>query len=138
LTSGYVFLAAGSTITWRSKKQSVVALSSTEAEYVALSKAGHEVCWLRNLSEELGFPQDLPTELKGENMGAIAMVWNPQFHKQSKHITTKWHWIRDLFQYGIIQAKSCCDPEQTVDALTKALTHPKHKRHTAEMGLSSV
>jgi hypothetical protein len=73
------------------KKQTVVALSSTEAEYVALSEAGREACWLRNLSEELRFPQDQPTELKGDNMGAIAMARNPQFHKHSKHIVMKWH-----------------------------------------------
>jgi len=101
-TSGYVFLVASGAITWRSKKQTVVALSSTEAEYVALSEARCEACWLRNLSEELRFPQDEPTELKGDNMGAIAMARNPQFHKCSKHIATKWHWICDLIQYGIV------------------------------------
>jgi hypothetical protein len=71
-------------------------------------------------------------------MGAIAMAQNPQFHKCSKHIATKWHWIRDLIQYGVVQAESCQDPEQTADALTKALTRPKHKRHITEMGLSAV
>ena len=109
-----------------------------EAEYVALSKAGHEACWLRNLSEELGFPQDMPTALIGDNLGALAMAWNPQFHKHSKHIATKWHWIHDLIQYGIIQAKSCRDPEQTADTLTKALACPKHKQHAIEMGLTPV
>jgi hypothetical protein len=115
-----------------------VALSSTEAEYVALSEARCEACWLRNLSEELGFPQDQPTELKGDNMGAIAMVRNPQFHKHSKHIATKWHWIHDLIQHGIVWAESCWDPEQTADMLTKALARPKHKWHTSEMGLATV
>ncbi len=137
-TSGYVFLAAGGAITWRSKKQTVVALSSTEAEYVALSEAGREACWLRNLSEELGFPQNMPTALIGDNLGALAMARNPQFHKRSKHIATKWHWIHDLIQYGIVRAESCRDPEQTADALTKALARPKHKRHTTEMGLAPV
>jgi hypothetical protein len=127
LTLGYVFLAAGGPITWQSKKQMVIALLSTEAKYVTLSKARCEACWLRNLSEELGFPQDFPTELKGDNMGAIVMARNLQFHKWSKHIATKWHWIHDLIQYGIVRAKSCRDPEQTADMLTKALACPKHK-----------
>jgi len=74
---GYVFLAAGGAIIWQSKKQTVVTLSSTEAGYVALSESGCKACWLRNLSEELGFPQDMPTEIKGDNMGAKLMVWNP-------------------------------------------------------------
>jgi hypothetical protein len=56
-TSGHVFLAAGGVITWCSKKQTVIALSSTEAEYITLSEAGREACWLRNLCEELGFPE---------------------------------------------------------------------------------
>ncbi len=64
-----------------------------EAEYVALSEAGREACWLRNLYEELGFLESEPTEIRGDNMGAILMARNPQFHKQSKHIATKWHWI---------------------------------------------
>ena len=57
---GYVFLAAGGAITWKSKKQTVIALSSTEVEYVALSEVGHEAIWLRNLYGELGFPQEFP------------------------------------------------------------------------------
>jgi hypothetical protein len=61
-----------------------VAVSSTEAEYVALSKAGREACWLRSLFEELGLKQQHPTLIKGDNEGSIAMIKNPQFHKQSK------------------------------------------------------
>lgn len=52
-TSGYVFLMGGGAVTWRSKKQTTIAPSSTEAEYVALCEAGHKACWLRNLLEEL-------------------------------------------------------------------------------------
>jgi len=137
-TSGYIFLVAGGAIMWRSKKQTVITLSSTEAEYVALSESGCKACWLRNLSEELRFPQDRLTEIKGDNIGAIAMVWNLQFHKQSKHIATKWHWICDLIQFGIVWAESCRDLEQTTNALTKALTCQKHKKHTTEMGLATV
>ena len=88
-TSGYVFQMGGGAITWRSKKQTTIALSSTEAEYVALFEAGHEACWLRSLFEELGENQSLPTLIKGDNDGSIAMVHNPQFHKRSKHIATR-------------------------------------------------
>ena len=82
-TSGYVFVAGGGAITWRAKKQTTIALSSTEAEYVALSEAGREICWLRNLYEELGYKQKYPSLLKGDNDGSIAMARNPQFHKRS-------------------------------------------------------
>jgi hypothetical protein len=90
-TTGYVYVSGGGAITWRSKKQTTVALSSTEAEYVALSETGREACWLRSLYEELGQEQKLPTLIKGDNNGSIAMAKNPQFHKQSKHINIRWH-----------------------------------------------
>jgi hypothetical protein len=71
-TSGYVFIAAGGVITWQSKKQTMIALSSTEAEYVALSEAGQEACWLRSLYAELGERQNIPSQIKGDNDGSIA------------------------------------------------------------------
>jgi hypothetical protein len=71
-------------------------------------------------------------------MGAIAMAQNPQFHKRSKHIATKWHWIRDLIQNRIVQAESCQDPDQIADVLTKALACQKHKKHTTKMGVANV
>ena len=77
---------AGGAITWFSKKQSITAMSTTEAEYIALSEAAREVYWLRNLFFELGFAQSLPTTIQGDNNGSIAMTKNPQFHKRSKHI----------------------------------------------------
>jgi hypothetical protein len=85
-TSGYIFLAAGGAITWRSKKQTTISLSSTKAEYVALSEAGHEVCWLKNLFLELGYSQNSPILIKGNNDGSIVMAHNLQLNSQTKHI----------------------------------------------------
>ena len=137
-TSGYVFLVAGGAITWRSKKQTTIALSLTEAEYIALSEAGQEACWLRNLYEEIGYIQESPNIIKGDNDGANSMARNPQFHKRSKHIATRWHWVRDLVQNGTISIESCRDPEQTADILTKPLARPKHQKHVKEMGLITI
>jgi hypothetical protein len=137
-TSGYVFIAGGGAITWRSKKQTTIALSSTEAEYVALSEAAREAFWLRNLYSELGFDQKEPTLIRGDNDGSIAIAQNPQFHKRSKHIAIRWHWIRDQVQAGNITIESCRDPDQTADVLTKSLARPKHRKHTSEMGISSA
>jgi ribosomal protein S12 methylthiotransferase accessory factor YcaO len=119
-----------------SKKQSVVALSSTDAEYVALSEAGREACWLRSLYHELGYDQAKLTQIRCDNNGAIAMARNPQFHKRAKHIDIRWHWIRDQVQEGTIDVQSCRDPEQTANVLTKALARPKHRKHSEEMGLA--
>ena len=63
------------------------------------------------------------------------MVCNPQFHKRCKHIATRWHWVRDLVQNGMISIESCPDPKQTADVLTKPLACPKHQKHVKEMGL---
>ncbi len=136
-TTGYVFLAGEGAITWNSKRQISTALSSTEAEYVALSEAAREACWLRNLYTELGLlKEDMPMVICGDNEGSIAMAKNPQFHKRSKHIATRWHWIRELVQEGTIAVDSCRDPDQTADILTKALPRQKHTKHVAEMGLT--
>ena len=92
-TSGYVFIASGGAITWGSRKQTTVALLSTEAEYVALSEATREATWLRNLYSKLGFDLEQPTLILGDNDGSIAMAKNPQFHKRSKHIAIQWHYV---------------------------------------------
>jgi len=137
--SGYVFLAGNGAITWSLRKQVSIALSSTKAEYVTLAEAAREACWLKSLYSELGLLQeDVPTLIWGDNDGSIAMARNPQFHKCSKHIAICWHWLRKLVQEGKVFIDSCRDPEQTADILTKALPHPKHQRHTQEMGLVSV
>ena len=96
--SRYVFIVGGGAIKWQSKKQTTIALSSTEAEYIALSEARQEACWLRSLYQELGFIQKSPNLIRGDNNGSISMAHNPQFHKRAKHITTRWHWIHDLVQ----------------------------------------
>ena len=137
-TSGYVFKASGGAITWKSKKQTTIAFSSTEAEYVALSEAGREACWLRNLFDELGFSQEFPIVIKGDNDGSISMAKNQQFHNRSKHIAIRWHWVRELVEQHLLQINNCRDPQQTADILTKALLPQKHYIHTSEMGLSST
>lgn len=137
-TSGYVFMVAGGAITWRSKKQTTVALSTTEAEYVALAEAAREACWLKNLYGELGYTQAYPITIRGDNNGSIAMARNPQFHQRSKHIAIRWHLLRELVEEGILSIEECRDPEQTADVLTKALTRFKHHKHVTEMGLIST
>ena len=136
LTSRYVFMAAGGAIMWHSKKQTMVALSSTEAKYIALAEATCEACWLRNLYNELGYPQKQPTLVRGDNNGSIAMAKNPQFHQRSKHIAIRWHLIHDLIKDDILNIEECRDPEQTADILTKPLTCFKHHKHITEMGMA--
>ena len=138
-TSGYVFLAGEGAITWSLKKQISTASSSTHAEYVALSDASCEVCWLRNLYSELGLlREEVPTMIYGDNNGSVAMANHPQFHSQSKHIMVRWHWIRELVQENTISVNTCHNLDQTADILTKALPCQKHAKHVAAMGLTSA
>jgi len=137
-TTGYVFLASEGAITWKSKKQTIIAMSSTESEYVALSEAGREAFWLRNLYDELGFPQMGPTVIKSDNEGSVILSHNPQFHARTKHIEIRHHWVRDLVNDKILDVQSCRDPEQTADILTKPLPKPKHQRHRREMGMGAA
>jgi len=88
-----------------------------QAEYVALSEASREAMWLRYLYGELGFIQQEPILLLGDNDGSIAMAKNPQFHKRTKHVDIRWHWVRELVD--------CRDPQQTADILTKQVPRVK-------------
>ena len=119
--SGYVFLSGRGAITWGSKKQTTITLSSTEAEYVALSEAAHKAMWLCYLYEELGFVQKDLILLFGDNDGSIAMAKNPEFHKQTKHVDIRWHWVQELYNDSLVNILDCCDPQQTADILTKQI-----------------
>ena len=76
----YIFQVSGGPVTWRSKKQSCVALSTAEAEYMALSSAAQEAVWLRQLTTDLGNPPETPTTIYEDNQSAISMTKNPKFH----------------------------------------------------------
>ena len=136
--SRYVFLANMGAITWMSKKQSTIALSTTEAEYIALSEAAREAKWLRNLYGELGFTQKEPIILLGDNDGSISMTKNPQFHRRTKHVDLRWHWIRELVNEELIKVIDCRNPQQTADIMTKPLPRPKFSQHVNELGLSDT
>ena len=90
-------------MTWRSKKQSCVALSTAEAEYMALSSAAQEAVWLRQLTAELKSPPETATTIFEDNQSAIDMTKNPQFHGRAKHIAIKYHFIREQVQNGTIK-----------------------------------
>jgi hypothetical protein len=91
-----------------------------------------------NLYGELGFPQKKPIVLLGDNDGSISMTKNPQFHKRTKHVDLRWHWIRDLVNNGRINVVDCRNPQQTADIMTKPLPRPKFGQHVNELGLSDA
>ena len=92
-TSGFVFMLGVAAISWGSKKQTSVALSSTEAEYIAAAHAAKEAIWLRRLLTELGENLEFSTTLFVDNQSAIAITRNPEFHDRMKHIEVWYHFL---------------------------------------------
>ena len=136
--SGYLFTLCGGTVSWTSKKQSVVALSSTEAEYVAASLACQEAIWLRALLEDIGFVQEGPTSIKEDNQGAIALSRNPKYHPRTKHINIKYHFIRDKVANKEISLDYCPTEEMLADTLTKPLGKILFQRIRELMGVKNI
>lgn len=121
-TSGYVFLISGGAVSWRSKKQTCVALSTAEAEYVALASAGQEAAWMRELTATLENRPQRSVVLFEDNQSAIAMTKNPQFHGRSKHISIKYHFIRNQVDERVIDLKYCPTQDMIADMMTKGLS----------------
>ena len=93
-TTGWIFTMNGGPVSWASKRQSVVAQSSCEAEYYALNSAAREAAWIRNFMEEIGRPIDGPVELAYDNEGSCKLAYNPEYHQRTKHISVAHHYIR--------------------------------------------
>eukprot|EP00253_Pinus_taeda_P019270 PITA_19270 len=118
-TSGYVFHMGSGAISWASKKHPVVALSTTEAEYVAATAATCQAVWLRRVIRDLCHEQEKGTTIYCDNSSAIALSKNSVFHKITKHIDTKFHFIRELVNNGEIVLQHCRTEDQLADTLTK-------------------
>lgn len=99
-TTGNIFLMSGGPISWYSKKQGIVTLSTAEAEYIALSTATQEAVWIRRLLSDLKVTQKHPTVLMEDNQGAIFIANNPVSHSRTKHIDVHYHYIREALSEG--------------------------------------
>ena len=134
-TSGEIFQLGNNPISWRSKKQSIVALSSCEAEYVSLCSATQEVVWLRRLLSSVGFTQNNPTTIYEDNQGAICLSKNPKDHSRTKHVDVKYHYTRDVMEQKMINIEYCPTGDMVADAFTKSLPRPAFEKFRAEMGV---
>ena len=120
-TSGYFTLVGGNLVTWRSKKQKVVALSSAEAEFRGIARGLAEVLWLRKLLTELGFPPKRSCELMCDNRAAISISENPVQHDRTKHVEVDRHFIKEKLEEGVLSLPFVRSEEQLADMLTKAI-----------------
>jgi Reverse transcriptase (RNA-dependent DNA polymerase) len=133
--SGYIIECANGPITWSSKQQSVVALSSCEAEYLSCSHGARQVLWLRSLFEELGFNQNTPTPLYCDNQGTVTCTHDPQSHSRMKHIDIRAHFIRDCVNNRLIDVHHIPGTENPADLLTKPLLRPTHQKWLERINL---
>ncbi|GMI66347.1 hypothetical protein HRI_000304000 [Hibiscus trionum] len=120
-TSGYAFMLGTGVVSWSSKKQPIVTLSTTEAEFVAATAYASQAIWLRNVLEELHFLQQRATTIFCDNNSAIKLSKNPVLHRRSKHIDVKFHYLRDLTNNGVIDLVFCRSEDQVADIFTKSL-----------------
>jgi hypothetical protein len=120
-TTGYVFMLGGGSISWASKLQPTVALSSTEAEYMAACAAVQEAIYMRRLLGDLKCEQVQPTIIWEDNQGCIAMSKNPIHHKRTKHLDIRYHFTREKVESGEIDLKYVSTEHQLADLLTKPL-----------------
>ncbi|PRQ35370.1 putative RNA-directed DNA polymerase [Rosa chinensis] len=121
-TSGYFTFVGGNLVTWKSKKQKVVARSSAEAEYKGMARGLCELLWLRNLLRDLGFRQEKAMQLYCDNKATIEIAHNPVQHDRTKHVEVDRHFIKEKLDGQIIMFPFVPTEEQLADILTKALS----------------
>ena len=138
--SGCVFTLGGGAITWRSVKQSCIADSTMEAEYVAACEVAKEAIWLKKFLSDLGVVriEQVPITLFCDNSGAIAQSKDPTNHKKGKHIERKYHIIRDIIARGDVVVAKIESVNNLANPFTKALPQRTSESHLEGMGVRLV
>jgi len=123
-------------VTWSSKKQHIIALSSTEAEYIAQTHAAKEALWIRTFIGEFrdGF-ESLPIPINCDNQGAIALAKDNKFHARTKHIDLRYHFIREAVEDAKIELNYIPTNDNAADIFTKALAKGKFRLFAGLLGL---
>lgn len=129
--SGYIFNLYGSAVSWKSSLQSVVALSTTEAEYMAMTEAVKEGIWLTGMIGEFGIIQKL-VKIFCDSQNALHLAKHQVFHERSKHIDVRHHFVRDIANKGIVSMVKVSTDENAADMLTKSLPTSKF-RHCCKL-----
>ncbi|KAL4561013.1 hypothetical protein LXL04_033173 [Taraxacum kok-saghyz] len=136
-TSSYIFTLAGGAISWQSKLQKCIALSTTEAEYIVAVEAGKELIWLKRFLQELGFLQQ-EYIIHCDSQSAMDLSKNSMYHSRTKHIDVRYHWLRQAIEEGLLKLSKIDTNYNPADMLTKVVTQDKHKLCTDIVGLKIV
>jgi hypothetical protein len=137
-TADYIFQIGGASISWSSRKEPVVALSTCEAEYIDASLCACQGVWLCNLLNEIGNIKCESVILKVDNLSAINLAKNPIAHGRSKHIEMRFHYLREQVDKGILKLEHCRTELQVADLLTKGVTVEVFNRLKNLMGAKSL
>ena len=133
--SGYAFLIDRGAVSWSSKRQEIVSLSTTESEYVAATHGLKEALWLCSLLTEVFAPTKDATTMFCDNQSAIALTHDHQYHARTKHIDVRYHFIRWVVERGEVRLVYCPTEDMVADVLTKALPSPKVKHFASNLRL---
>ena len=133
--SGYVFTAGGSAISWKYGLHDVVALSTTEAEYMAMVEAVKEGIWLKSLIEEFGYEQK-SVDVWCDSQSALCIAKNNVHHERTKHISRKMHFIRDIIAQGDVKVLKIATEKNPADMLTKVLPLEKLEKALCCIGVA--
>jgi len=135
-TSGMVMKMGTGAISWSSKLQPIVALLSTEAEYVAVCQAGQEAVWVRQFLEAVGYDMSAPTTMFVDNKSAVCVARNPEHQTRMKHIDVRWHWLRECVEKKVFKIEHIRTDKMPADILTKALSRAKVETGRRMLGLA--
>ena len=125
-------------MTWRSKKQSVVARSSAEAEFRSLALGICEALWIKKVLEELGIPMAKPMKVYCDNKAAISIAYNPVLHDRTKHIEVDKHFIKENIEKGKICIPYIPTGQQVVDILTKGLHTNQFRALVGKLAMENI
>ena len=137
-TSGYIFFFSGMAVSWSSQKQSIVALSSCEANYIAATSATCQAIWMYRLISELTSNGVSTARLMVDNQSAITLSKNTGHHNRSKHIDTRYHFIRECVEEKKIEISFVRTEDQLADMFTKALGRQKFQEMRDRIGIRST
>ena len=136
-TSRYLMTFAGGAVAWQSRLQKCVALSTTEAKFIAITEACKEVLWLKKFLEELGLKQERYI-LYCDSQSAIHLSKNSTFHSKSKHIDVRYHWIRNVLDMKLLQLEKIHTDDNSSNMMTKTLSRDKHEKCRSLAGLMEL
>ena len=137
-TSGYCTFLGGNLVTWRSKKQSVVSKSSTEAEFRDMSKGIDEAMWIKHLLEELRISHTKPIVIRCDNKSAISLAHDLVYHDRMKHVNIDRFYIQDHMEQGVLKTEHVSSEEQCANIFTKGLSTKTLQYLISKLGMKKM